>query len=424
MNEPLAGAGAGAPRGPLTGYTVLELCSTIAGPVCARLFADFGADVIKVEPAEGDPVRNMGRHDGEVSLYAATILRNKQAISVNIKTPQGRDLVRQLAAKADVLIENFRPGTLERLGLGYDELSRDNPGLVMVRISGYGQTGPYKDRPGYGVTAEAVGGVRHMTGDPDRPPARVALAVTDEHTAIYAAFGARMARLDRVKTGKGQIVDTALYDTAFSMMEPHVPAYDRLKLVPKRVGPNLPATAPNSLYPSRDGEYVLIAANSDVIFQRLARVMGRPELIDDERYATQRARAARVAEMNGIVQEWTQQHEALDIEARLLEAEVPCARVYTMADIFEDPHFKQRDMLVQVPHPEFGQLTMMGIVPKLSATPGQIWRAGAGVGAHTADVLRSRLGLTDEQIRALEKEGIIRCADASAADQGAGGSAP
>ena len=392
---------------PLTGYTVIELCSTIAGPACTRLLADFGAEVIKIEPDEGDPVRNMGSHDGSVSLYATSILRNKQSVSINLRTEQGQRLVRQLIAQADIVVENFRPGTLERLGLDYATLSADNPGLVMVRISGYGQTGPYKDRPGYGVTCEAVAGVRHMTGDPDRPPARVALAVTDEHTAVFAAFGALMAILQRQKTGKGQVVDTTLYESAFSMMEPHVPAYDRLKIIPKRVGSNLPSTAPNSLYPTKDGSYVLIAANNDVIFQRLAKAMEQPELVTDERYATQRARAARVKEVNKIVEDWAADFTAAEIETRLIAAEVPVSKVFTMEDIFQDPHFEQREMLVKVPHPKLGELTMMGIVPKLSDTPGKIRHAGHVVGQDTAEVLQRKLGMNTEEIADLSKHGIV-----------------
>jgi crotonobetainyl-CoA:carnitine CoA-transferase CaiB-like acyl-CoA transferase len=394
-------------EGPLAGYTVIELCSTIAGPACSRLLADFGAEVIKIEPADGDPVRNMGSHDGNVSLYATSILRNKQSVSINLRTPQGQSLVRKLIAQADIVVENFRPGTLERLGLDYASLSKDNPGLVMVRISGYGQTGPYKDRPGYGVTCEAIAGVRHMTGDPDRPPARVALAVTDEHTAVFAAFGALMAILQRQKTGKGQIVDSTLYESAFSMMEPHVPAYDRLKIIPKRVGSNLPSTAPNSLYPTQDGSFVLIAANNDVIFKRLAQAMDQPELSTDERYATQRARAARVKEVNKIVEDWAAHYSAAEIETRLIAAEVPVSKVFTIEDIFHDPHFKQREMLVQVPHPEFGELTMMGVVPKLSDTPGKIRHAGHKVGQDTNEVLQKKLGLNEDELNDLLKQGVI-----------------
>ena len=241
------------PFGPLAGVRVLELCSTIAGPACGRLLADFGAEVTKVEPPGGDSMRGMGKHVGDVSLYAATLLRNKRSVAIDMKMDEGRALVRALAAGVDILVENFRPGVLERLGLGYDELASANPGLIMVRISGFGQTGPYAQRPGYGAICEALGGVRHMTGDPDRPPARVALATTDYLTSVYAAFGASMALLERARSGKGQVVDVALYEAAFSQMEAYTNAYEKLGYVPGRVGPNLPTMAPNSLYPTRDG---------------------------------------------------------------------------------------------------------------------------------------------------------------------------
>ena len=402
--------------GPLAACTVLELCSTIAGPACARLMADFGARVIKVEPPGGDSMRSMGKHVGDVSLYAATLLRNKQAIAIDMKTVRGRELVRALAERADVLVENYRPGVLERLGLGYDVLSAANPGLVMVRISGYGQTGPYRERPGYGAICEAVAGVRHMTGDPDRPPARVALATTDYLTATYAAFGATMALLDRTRTGRGQVVDVALYEAAFSQMEAYVAAFEKLGYVPGRVGPNLPTMAPNSLYPTAEGGYVLIAANSDPTFKRLIEVMGRPELLQDPRFCSIRARGAHLDDCNGVVAEWTRQHAAHEIEARLVAAEVPVSRVNTIADIYADPHFKARDMLLRVPHATLGHTTQHGIVPKLSATPGRVVRSGPDYAQDTRAVLRAELGLGDAELDRLEQQGIIFSASVNQSD--------
>ncbi len=393
--------------GPLAGTTVLELCSTIAGPACARLLADFGAKVIKVEPPGGDSMRSMGKHVGDVSLYAATLLRNKQAVTIDMKTAEGRALVRALADRADVLVENYRPGVMERLGLGYEELSKTNPGLVMVRISGYGQTGPYSQRPGYGAICEAVGGVRHMTGDPDRPPARVALATTDYLTATYAAFGASMALLARQRSGHGQVVDVALYETAFSQMEAYVGAFEKLGFVPRRVGPNLPTMAPNSLYPTADDGYVLIAANSDPTFKRLIEVMGQPGLLDDARFCSIRARGANLEACNAVVAAWTRQHAGQAIEALLVAAEVPVSRIYTIADIYDDPHYKARDMLLQVPHPVLGHTTQHGIVPKLSATPGRVVRSGPDYGQDTRAVLKAELGLDDEKIERLIKLGIV-----------------
>ena len=395
--------------GPLAGYRVLELCSTIAGPACARLLADFGAEVIKVEALEGDPLRSMGKHVGDVSLYAATILRNKRAVAIDMKTDEGKSLVRRLALKADILVENFRPGVMERLGLGYESLAKENPGLVMVRISGYGQTGPYSSRPGYGAICEAMAGVRHLTGDPDRPPARVALATTDYLSAVYAAFGASMALVSRATTGRGQVVDVALYEAAFSQMEAYVPAFKTTHFIPKRVGSNLPNMAPNSLYPTRDGAYVLIAANSDPTFKRLLDVMQQPELINDPLLCSIRVRGQNIARCNEIVSAWTLQHDGVAIERMLIEAEVPVSRVYTMPDIFEDAHFAARDMLPEVPHPLLGVLSHPGIVPKLSATPGKIMHSGPDLGQDTQSVLSSELGLTQDEVDALVARGVISC---------------
>ena len=395
--------------GPLAGYRVLELCSTIAGPACARLLADFGAEVIKVEALEGDPLRSMGKHVGDVSLYAATILRNKRAVAIDMKTDEGKSLVRRLALKADILVENFRPGVMERLGLGYESLAKENPGLVMVRISGYGQTGPYSSRPGYGAICEAMAGVRHLTGDPDRPPARVALATTDYLSAVYAAFGASMALVSRASTGRGQVVDVALYEAAFSQMEAYVPAFKTTHFIPKRVGSNLPNMAPNSLYPTRDGAYVLIAANSDPTFKRLLDVMQQPELINDPLLCSIRVRGQNIARCNEIVSAWTLQHDGVDIERMLIEAEVPVSRVYTMPDIFEDAHFAAREMLPEVPHPLLGVLSHPGIVPKLSATPGKIMHSGPDLGQDTQSVLSSELGLTQDEMDALVARGVISC---------------
>ena len=401
------------PSGPLVGYRVLELCSTIAGPACARLLADFGAEVIKVEPPEGDSVRNLGYHDGKVSLYAASILRNKKAVCIDMKTPAGVDLVRRLAARCDVVVENFRPGTLERLGLGYEVLKADNPGIVLVRISGYGQDGPYHAKAGYGAICEAMGGVRHLTGDPDRPPARVGLATTDYLTAVYAAWGATMALLQRAKTGVGQVVDAALYESAFSMMESIVPAHDRLGVVPTRTGSRLQSTAPNNLYLGEDGGYVLITANNDKVFERLAQTMGMPELITDPRFATVRARAANVDEIDAIVAGWVKRRSVRAVQDQLDAAGVPVSLVYTVADIFADPHFRARDMLVPVPHAQLGQLTMTGITPKLSDTPGGIHHPGPDLGADTAAVLSEVLGLGDAELDALARAGVARLAEKS-----------
>jgi crotonobetainyl-CoA:carnitine CoA-transferase CaiB-like acyl-CoA transferase len=395
------------PQGPLVGYRVLELCSMIAGPACARLMADFGAEVIKIEPFDGDTVRTIGDRDQDVELYAAAILRNKENLAVDIKKPQGRDIVRALAEKCDIVVENFRPGTLERLGLGYEELSRNNPGLILVRISGYGQTGPQSANAGYGAICEAFAGVRHMTGDPDRPPARVALPMTDYLTAIFAAYGAVMALLHREKTGRGQVIDAALYEAAFTMMESWVPAYGRLGTVPKRVGSRLPGTAPNSLYLTKDGAYILVAANNDAIFKRLAEAMGRPELPSDPRYCNPRVRAVNVDALDAEIEAWTRAHNARDAQAKLDKAGVPASLVYTIADIFNDEHYRAREMLLEAPHPVLGKLAVPGIVPKLSATPGGVHRLGSALGADTAAVLQRLLDFSPDHIEQLKADGVI-----------------
>jgi crotonobetainyl-CoA:carnitine CoA-transferase CaiB-like acyl-CoA transferase len=396
--------------GPLAGLKVIEICTTIAGPACTRLLGDFGADVIKIEPPEGDPVRQMGQHVGDVSLYAASILRNKRSVALDLKTPGGRELAFQLIARADILVENNRPGVLERLGLGYEALSARNPGLVMVRISGYGQTGPYAERPGYGAICEAVGGVRHMTGDPDRPPARVALATTDYLSSVYAGFGAMAAIHARASTGKGQVVDVALYEAAFTQMEPIVPAHEKLGVVPMREGSNLPSMAPNSSYPTRDGGWVLIAANSQPTWRRLVALMRQPELLTDPRFETiqARGRPENMKDIDALIADWTRQHDAEPLEALLREGEVPTTRVYTIADIYADPHFRARDMLQAVPHPVLGHTTQSGVVPRLSATPGGIRHTGPDLGADTCAVLAEDLGLSTERIAELAAAGAIR----------------
>lgn len=393
--------------GPLRGYRVLELTTTIAGPACARLLADFGAEVIKVEPPQGDAVRSIGGEDRGVSLYGATILRNKKTVSINIKCDAGRKLLLDLVKKSDILVENFRPGTLERLGLDPDTLLAHNPRLVIVRISGYGQTGPYAAKAGYGAICEAFAGVRHMTGDPDRPPARTALAVTDYVTAVYAAFGATMALLNAEKTGRGQVIDAALYEAAFSMMEMVVTDYDRLGLVPMRQGSRLPGTAPNNLYPTSDGGYVLIAANNDAVFQRMAQAMGREDLIDDPRFNTIRGRNTNHEALDAEVAKWASGQSADAAIAAMEAAGVPTSRVNTIADIFEDAHFQARDMLVKVPHPDLGALTMPGIVPKLSETPGKIAHPGPRIGADTFEVLGDLLALSPEELAEHAANGAI-----------------
>lgn len=391
--------------GPLAGYRVLELGSTVAGPFCGRLLADFGADVIKVEPPEGDPVRTMGKHVNGKSLYAASILRNKQLVSLDLRKTAARDAVRRLARHCDVVVENFRPGTLEKWGIGYEQLRPENPGLVMVRISGFGQSGPYRERPGYGFLGDAVGGMLHINGYPDRPPVRAAVPVTDMVTALYGAFGAVMALLSRGKTGQGQVVDAALYESSFSLMESHVPAYEKLGHVAMRAGSRLPGSTPNSLYPTADGGFIAMAASSDAVFRRLAAVMEQRELAEDPRFATALARVQHEDALDAILGQWTSGFTLDELEPLLHGTDVPASRVFTMADIFRNPHFEARGTIVHAPDPVLGTIAMPAPAPRLSGTPGEVRHAGGEVGADTVAVLRDVGRLPQREIDALLESG-------------------
>jgi crotonobetainyl-CoA:carnitine CoA-transferase CaiB-like acyl-CoA transferase len=402
-------------QGPLTGIRVLEIGSTVAGPFCGRMLADFGAEVIKVEPAEGDPVRTMGQqHEGH-SLYAASIFRNKKLISIDLRRPDGHKLVRDIAAKSDVVVENFKPGTLEGWGLGWDDLSRLNPRLVMVRISGYGQDGPYASRPGYGVICEAVSGMRHLTGDPDRAPSRVAVSLTDYITGLHAAYGAVMALMARNMTGRGQFIDAALYECAFNFMEPWVPAFEKTGHIANRTGSRLPGSNPNNLYPTGDGSFILINAMADSLFRRLAGVMEQPALATDPRFSKALARNQNVEALDEIISQWTLSLPLATLERKLTEAAVPATRVYTIADIFADPHYAARKSIVAAPDEAMGSVAMAGVVPRLSATPGGIRHAGRAIGQDTRAVLGEVLAYDADAIAALVKAGVITCAPESAA---------
>ena len=395
--------------GPLSAYRVLELGSSAAGPFCARLLADFGAQVVKIEAVEGDPIRQMGEVVNGKSLYGASICRNKLIASFNFRKPEARNLIKAVIPEFDIVVENFRPGTLEKWGLGYEDLRKLKPDLIMTRISGYGQTGPYKDRPGYGVIGEAMSGLRHMIGDPDRPPSRAAIPLTDYITALYAAFGTVMAVVARQNSGIGQCVDASLIESAFSFMEYHVPAFEKSGKIGMRTGPRLPDSAPNTLYPTRCGNYIHIAALADAVFRRLAVAMGRPELGTDPRFAEMKMRNQNQELIDGIVAEWTSAHDIGDLEAVLNKGDVPASRIFTMADIFKDPHYRARDMLVPTPDDELGTVTLAGVVPKLSATPGKLRWAGHRVGQDTRAFLKDAARLSDADIDRLVADGVIFC---------------
>ena len=399
--------------GPLTGLRAIELGSTVAGPFCARLLADFGCDVIKVEQAEGDAIRSLGhRHKGR-SLYNASIQRGKRNISIDLRTDAGQILTRRLCETADIVVENFRPGTLEGWGLGYDTLSDANPGLIMVRISGFGQDGPNSKRGGYGVVCEATSGLREITGDPDRPPPRTATPLTDYIAGTYGAFGTVMAILERQRTGHGQIVDTALYESAFSFMEPHIPAFQQLGIIASRAGPRLPGSAPNSIYPTRDDGFVTITAASDAVFRRLALIMEREDMIADARFSSAVARAENVAACDEAVAAWTLTMDAVALETQLEAAKVPAARIYNMADIFADPHYQARNMLVDVTDDVLGDVTVAGVVPKLSGTPGQVRWIGRDTGSDTREVLKHDLKLSEAEIDDLIDAGVVASSPAA-----------
>ncbi len=386
---------------------VLEMGSTVAGPFCGRLLADFGAEVIKIEPAEGDPVRTMGKRYHEVSLYAASIFRNKALISVDLRRPEGQKIAADLAAKCDVVVENFRPGGLEKWGLGYDKLSARNPRLVMVRISGFGQDGPYSQRAGYGVISEAVSGLRHLTGDEDRPPSRVAVSMTDYITGLYAAFGAALALFAREKTGRGQCIDAALYECAFSFMEPWIPAFQKLGHVASRSGSRLPESTPNNLYPTADRQFIHVTAMGEAVFRRLTQAMGQPGIAADARFSTATQRSANHEALDDLVARWTSAHPLAYLEKVLADAAVPATRIFTIADIFGDPHYLARGAIVEAPDEELGGVAMANVVPRLSDTPGAVRHAGRRTGQDTRRVLSELLGLKAQELDALAAAGVI-----------------
>jgi crotonobetainyl-CoA:carnitine CoA-transferase CaiB-like acyl-CoA transferase len=394
--------------GPLTGIRVLELGSLIAAPFAARLLGEFGADVIKVETTDGgDPLRKWRKlHDG-TSLWWSLQSRNKRSIAIDLKSPEGLEIAKRLAASADVVIENFRPTGLEKLGLGWETLSALNPNLVMVRISGYGQDGPYRDRPGFGAIGEAMGGIRYTTGDPSSPPARVGVSLGDSLASMHGVMGALMALL-RVKTGQGagQVVDVSLYESVFNLMDSLVPEYDLTGEVRERAGGALPGIAPSNTYPSGDGGYVVIAGNSDAIFRRLMRAIGRGDLADDPALATNPGRVARVDEIDRAIGSWTSSRTIDEALALLDNADVPAGRIYSVADIVRDPQYLARGMIQTVELADGTAVKMPGIVPKLSETPGAMRWVGPALGEHT-DAVLAELGYGDADIASFRKLGAI-----------------
>ncbi|MBL8541588.1 MAG: CoA transferase [Betaproteobacteria bacterium] len=391
----------------LAGLRVIEMGTLIAGPFAARLLAEFGAEVIKIEsPEGGDPLRSWRKLHQGTSLWWFLQARNKKSVTVNLKSEAGQGIVRELAATADVLIENFRPGTLEKWGLGWEALSGLNPRLVMVRISGFGQTGPYRDQPGFGAIGESMGGLRFLTGYPDRPPVRVGVSIGDSIAALHAVIGTLAALRHRDRTGKGQVVDVALYEAVFNLMESLLPEYGMFRMVRERTGSSLPGIVPSNTYVTRDGKYVVIGANADSIFRRMMRAIGRDDLADDPELTHNDGRVARTETIEQAISAWTSQHDLDDILRVLGAAEVPSAKIYDIADIVADAHYQARGMIEQLHLADGQTLLAPGIVPKLSATPGATAWLGPELGAHTAEVL-SELGYDTAAITALRAEGVI-----------------
>ncbi len=395
-----------AQQGALTGLCVVELGQLLAGPFCGQLLGDMGADVIKVEPpGKGDPMRVWGQ--GEVKVQWEVIARNKQSVTANLRIPEGQALVRKLIAKADVLIENFKPGTLEKWGLGPDVLLADNPRLIIARMSGYGQTGPYSDRAGFGGIGEAMGGWRYVVGDPDRPPARMGISIGDTLCATYGCMGVLAALHSREKTGKGQVVDTALYEAVLQVMEGLVPEYDHNGFIRERSGSILPGIAPSNVYSCKDGPF-MIGANNDAIFARLAEAMGQPELATEPKYSSHLARGENQTELDNLVNAWTATLTVDEVDAAMIKHSIPAGRVYRAPDMLEDPHFKARDAIVEVETTRYGKLKMQNAFPKFSATPSTIRHpAPATPGQDNAAIYGELLGLNSAEMESLTSAGAI-----------------
>ncbi len=394
-------------NGPLHDLKVLELGTLIAGPYCARLMGEFGARVIKIEaPRDGDPLRKWRRlHEG-TSLWWYAQARNKQSVAIDLRVADGQALVRRLARDVDIVVENFRPGTLEKWGLGYEALSAGNPGLVMVRLSGFGQDGPYKDRPGFGAIGESMGGMRYVTGYPDRAPVRVGISIGDSLAAMFGVIGALMAVHSRASTGRGQVVDVALYEAVFAMMESTLPEYGISGLIRERTGASLPGIVPSNTYPCADGKYVVIGANADSIFKRMMHAIGRPDLAEDPSLASNDGRVERTGEIDRVIGEWTASRDLETVLAVLEKAEVPSGKIYSIADIAADLHYRARGMIERHALEAGAQILLPGIVPKLSETPGGTRWVGPKLGEHTGQVL-SEAGVPEAEIAALRSRGVI-----------------
>jgi formyl-CoA transferase len=395
--------------GPLADLVVIEMGTLIAGPFCGQILGDFGAEVIKVEdPKTGDPMRQWGRSLPKgLSPWWPVIGRNKKSVGLDLRTAEGQALAKELIAGADVVIENFRPGAMEKWGLGYEALAAVNPRLIMARISGFGQTGPYAQRAGYGLIGEAMGGLRHVTGEPDRPPARAGISIGDSLAAMHAAMGVLIAVHHRERTGLGQVIDAALYESVLAVMENLITEYDITGYVRERSGSILPGIAPSNAYPCRNGEMILIGGNGDNVYARLTEAMERADLRTDPKFASHAARGQNQHELDDIIAAWTAMFDLPDLLALLEAKGVPASRVYRAPDMLEDPQFAAREAIVSVQHDIFGPIRMQNAFPKLSATPGRVRWPGPALGAHTDEVLAARAGCSAEKLAALRAAGVI-----------------
>ncbi len=391
--------------GPLIGLRVIEMGQLIAGPFCGQLLGDMGADVVKIEPpGPGDPMRVWGQ--AESPVWWEVVGRNKRSVSIDLRVAEGQALARRLIAGADILIENFRPGTLEKWGMSPETLHAENRGLIIVRVSGYGQSGPYSDRAGFGGIGEAMGGWRNIVGDPDRPPSRMGVSIGDSLAGTFGCLGALAALRHRDKTGEGQVVDSALYEAVLQVMESLVPEYSVAGYTRERSGSYLPGIAPSNVYPCRDGEF-MIGANQNSIFGRLCAAMERPDLATDPRYVDHVSRGKNQIELDALISDWTRAHTVDEVEAKMIAHAIPAGRVYKPADMIADPHFQAREAIVDIEHPRWKNLKMQGVFPKLSRTPGAI-RAIAPqiVGEHNAEIL-TESGLTSDEVEDLKARRVI-----------------
>ena len=396
-------------NGPLSDLRVIEMGTLLAGPFCGQILGDMGAEVIKVEPpGQGDPMRVWGREKAHgKSLWWPVVGRNKKAVTLDMRQAEGQALLRELVAKADFLLENVRPGTMEKWGCGYEDLAKINPRLIMIRVSGFGQTGPYAKQAGFGAIGEAMGGLRYVCGDPSTPPSRMGISIGDSLAATFASVGALSALHYREKTGRGQVVDSAIYEAVLNMMESLVTEYDKTGYIRERTGAILPNVAPSNVYPTRDGQLVLIAANQDTVFGRLAEAMGQPGLAKEPKYATHTARGANQVELDELVGRWTATQTRDEVLAAMEKFGVPAGLIYRTPEMLEDPHFKARQAIVATQHPDFGELKMQNVAPKLSETPGGIRAPAPSMGEHNEEVYLGLLGMARERYDALAARKVI-----------------